>query len=453
MLNLIATQSLADRTILTYRRTWKRFERFAQRAQHTPEEPSTELVLAFLAALRTGDAPGSVTTSSAETLRLTSYAVRYVCVINGWPDPTRSPVIDGFLAGAAREDAPRSRRSTKPLTPDTVRRVMQARPTPGVIALRGRVAVAALRHSSVTVGQLVRLPIGEIRLGGDQAVLGSRMSEGPIVLDRHSDPDVCPVRALELLLRHAPLAEFPLSVSLQADGRLRFAETPSYEGTKHVAAPLANQVAHAVTYAGGSRQGGVRALSEAQYELAAWRVDHGLSTALRDESSLLLAWHAGMRRGELAALVLGRDLRMHDEAVEIRRHSRSGTTWLQTLYPSEDRRLCAVAALRRWTRLARLADGDFVFCRVGGRGLPRPQVAMGFETWTLAWRRLADRCEVDPATLTALSPRRGFVSLANQSGASLPQIVSTVGPHSAGAVARQIRRDVKSGSVAGRVGL
>ncbi len=163
---------------------------------------------------------------------------------------------------------------------------------------------------------------------------------------------------------------------------------------------------------------------------------------VRNRAILALGWAGALRRSEIVGLDLN-DLQFDGRGLSlVVRKSKTDAAGLglgKTIPYARDRRCCAVLATLQWLERASLNDGA-VFCRVVG-DVVTDQRLLGQEVTRIV-KVAARAAGLDPAAVSGVSLRAGFVTAAVGAGCPMHTIMRHTGHRSEQSARRYIRPSV-----------
>ena len=178
-------------------------------------------------------------------------------------------------------------------------------------------------------------------------------------------------------------------------------------------------------------------LAAARAPLEAWG---GGLRGVRDRAIFLVGFHGGFRRSELAALERADLASVEEGAILVVRRSKTdqgGKGLVKAVARSEDLSVCPVKALSDWVKGARITRGPLFPAMRGEIVQPHP---IDPRTVADVVKRMASYLGLREADFAGHSLRSGFVSVAFDRGASVPEIMLQTGHRSTEQVMDYIQR-------------
>jgi site-specific recombinase XerD len=215
-----AAHSRAPNTLKAYRQDWAHFTTWceAHGLQSLPAE--SETIIRYL----TGQAAGGAVKVSTITRRLSSISRAHQ--LAGYnPISTRIEPLRSVWLGI-RRDLGTAQKGKSPAVTEDIRAMVAALP-PKLIGVRDRALLLIGFAGAFRRSELVSLDVGDVEILREGLRVTLRRSktdqEGAgreVAIPYGSNPDTCPVRALQAWLEASALADSPLWVSIDKGGRL-----------------------------------------------------------------------------------------------------------------------------------------------------------------------------------------------------------------------------------------
>lgn len=212
------SQAKSANTKRAYRAGWKHFAAWCQSHRLMPMPATPETVMLYLSDM--------AATHKTSTLTLHVSAISQAHQLAGHESPTHTATVRTLLAGIRRTKGTAPETKTAALTED-IRSMVAATPD-SPKGSRDRALLLVGFAGAFRRSELVGLSQEDIELVGEGLVVTLRKSKTDqeshgrkVAIPYGSNPDTCPVRALQAWLKVSGIASGPLFRALTTDGRVR----------------------------------------------------------------------------------------------------------------------------------------------------------------------------------------------------------------------------------------